>query len=283
LQAQFGSRPDGRAWLASLPRLLDECTEQWQLLVEPAYPDGTASLALPATLSDGTPVVLKIQFPHLESTYEAAALELWDGDGAVRLHAHDEDRHALLVERCTPGTHLAEIGPDPALDVMIGLLPRLWKPAGAPFRTLEIEAEQWIDHLPAEWEEAGRPFAASLLQTVVAMLDELAHSQGEQVLLHQDLHGDNVLRADREPWLTIDPKPLVGERELGVAPIVRSSELGHSQAAVCGRLARVTDELGLDPERARWWTIAQTLAWAFDGPRVLEGHLDVVRWLLEDE
>lgn len=282
LQSQFGTHAHGRAWLASLPRLLDECTELWQLRVEPAYPDGNASLALPATRPDGTAVVLKIQFPHLESAYEAAALQLWNGDGAVRLLAHDEERHALLVERCTPGTHLSEIGRDAALDVLIGLLPRLWKPAGPPFRTLETEAEQWIDHLPAEWREAGQPFEESLLHTIVAMLDELAHSQGEQVLLHQDLHGDNVLRAEREPWLTIDPKPLVGERELGVAPIVRSSELGHSPEAVRGRLARLTDDLGLDAERARWWTVTQTLAWAFDGPRVLERHVDVVRWLLAD-
>ncbi len=250
--------------------------------MEPAFADGNASLALPATLTDGTPVVLKIQFPHLESTYEAAALELWNGDGAVRLLAYDDTRHALLVERCVPGTHLSEISADAALDVMIGLVPRLWKPAGPPFRTLETEAEQWIEHLPAEWREAGQPFEQSLLDTVIRMLDELAHSQGEQVLLHQDLHGDNVLRAEREPWLTIDPKPLVGERELGVAPIVRSSELGHSPKAVRGRLARLVAELDLDAERARWWTITQTLAWAFDGPRVLEGHLDVVRWLLED-
>jgi streptomycin 6-kinase len=265
-----------------LPRLLDECVERWQLRVEPAFVDGNASLALPATRADGTPVVLKIQFPHEECRYEAAALALWNGDGAVRLLEHDEDRHALLVERCIPGSHLSEIGPDAALEVTIGLLPRLWKPAGLPFRTLEEEAEQWIDHLPAEWREAGQPFEASLLQTIVRRLDELAHSQGEQVLLHQDLHGDNVLAAEREPWLAIDPKPLVGERELGVAPIVRSSELGHSRSAVCGRLARLTADLGLDPERARWWTITQTLAWAFDGPRVLEGHLDVVRWLIED-
>lgn len=51
-----------------------------------------------------------------------------------------------------------------------------------------------------------------------------------QVLLHQDLHADNVLRAGREPWLVIDPKPLTGEREFGVAPIVRSFELGHGRS-----------------------------------------------------
>ena len=58
---------------------------------------------------------------------------------------------------------------------------------------------------------------------------ELAGTQGELVLVHQDLHGENVLAAEREPWLVIDPKPLAAEREFAVAPIVRSVELGDSK------------------------------------------------------
>ena len=102
------------------------------------------------------------------------------------------------------------------------------------------------------------------------------------MLLHQDLHGENVLAAEREPWLAIDPKPLAGEREFAVAPIVRSAELGHSKSDVLGRLDRLTAELGLDRERARGWTIAQTVAWAADGGAHLETHLETARWLLED-
>jgi streptomycin 6-kinase len=60
-------------------------------------------------------------------------------------------------------------------------------------------------------------------------IGELASTQGEQVLVHRDLHGENVLPATREPWLVIDPKPLAGEREFAVAPIVRSFELGHGK------------------------------------------------------
>ena len=100
------------------------------------------------------------------------------------------------------------------------------------------------------------------------------------MLLHQDLHGDNVLAAQREPWLAIDPKPLVGEREFGIAPVVRSRELGHSRRDVLNRFDRLTAELGLDRERARGWTIAQTIAWAFDGD-VRQTHVETARWLLE--
>ena len=93
-------------------------------------------MALPVTRDDGSAAVLKIQFPDRESEHEAAALELFDGDGAVRLLAHDPGRRALLLERADPGTPLKDLEPERALDVFVDLLPRLWKPAGAPFRPL---------------------------------------------------------------------------------------------------------------------------------------------------
>jgi streptomycin 6-kinase len=225
---------------------------------------------------DGTDAVLKIQKPHRESEHEAAALELWDGDGAIRLLDQDPREHALLLERCVPGTPLWESGQDAALDVFVELLPRLWKPAGEPFRPLADEAEWWAEYLPRQDWGTDR----DLLDAALEALSELPGTQGEQVLLNQDLHGDNVLAAEREPWLMIDPKPLVGEREFAVAPIVRSFELGHSKRDVLHRFDRLTSELGLDRERARGWTIAQTVAWTSDsdyGKR----HRETTRWLLE--
>jgi streptomycin 6-kinase len=190
---------------------------------------------------------------------------------------HDAERDALLLERARPGTPLAEVGLDAALDVFADLLPRLWKPAGAPFRPLAEEAAWWIDGLPREWEEAGRPFERSLLDAAVETLRELATTQGPCVLLHQDFHALNVLRAEREPWLAIDPKPLLGEREFGVSAIVRGTELGHSRRAVLHRLGRLTSDLGLDRERARGWAFGQSIAWGTSEP----AHVDVARWLLQ--
>jgi len=224
--------------------------------------------------------VLKVQEPHREDEHEAAALELWDGDGAIRLLDHEPGEHALLLERCTPGTPLSAAGAETALDVLVELLPRLWKPAGSPFGTLAAEAERWAGSLEASWERSGRPFQRLLLDVALEALRELPSTQREQVLLNQDLHGDNVLAAQREPWLVIDPKPLVGEREFGIAPIVRSRELGHSRHDVLARFDRLTGELGLDRDRARRWTIGQTIAWAFDGDH-RETHVETSRWLLE--
>jgi streptomycin 6-kinase len=269
-------------WLERVPELVEECVDEWDLVLGEPYDPGVAGHVVRADLSDGTRAVLKLIYPHHEARHEAAALTLWDGEGAVRLYEHDEERWAMLIERCEPGTHLAQLDADKALDVIVGLLPKLWKAAGQPFQSLAEEAASWVDDLPGLWERTGRPYERSLLDAATDALRELSSSQGEQVLLHQDLHGENVLAAQREPWLTIDPKPLVGEREFAVAPIVRSFELGGTKRDAMHRLDRLTAELGLDRERALWWTIGQTLAWSsLDGTTVLNNHLQTVDWLLE--
>ena len=269
-------------WLARVPQLLQGCVEEWDLRVGDPYELGAAGYAVRVELSDGTAAVLKLIYPHREAEHEAEALRVWDGDGAVRLLAYDEARWAMLLERCEPGTLLASVEPDEALAVLIDLLPRLWKPVGAPFRPLAEEARWWADSLPADWEAAGRPFERRLIEAAIDRLRVLATSQGDEVLLHQDLHGDNVLAARREPWLAIDPKPLVGEREFAVAPIIRDPELGHGRRDVLHRLDRLTAELGLDRDRARGWTIGQTIAWSFD-TSYLPKHVETVHWLLDSE
>jgi streptomycin 6-kinase len=266
-------------WLERVPELLAECAEEWELEVGAPYPQGAAGYVVRVTLPDRTPAVLKLIYPHRESEHEADALRVWNGAGAVRLLDYDEERWAMLLERCEPGTLLAREDADTALDVLVGLLPRLWQPVGEPFTSLADEAHWWVANLPAEWEEAGRPFDYRLLAAAIDALETLSATQGEQVLLHQDLHGDNVLAAQREPWLVIDPKPLAGEREFAVAPIVRDAELGHSKRHVLHRLDRLTSELGLDRERARLWTIGQTVAWGLDTSYTPQ-HVETVFWLL---
>ena len=272
-----GAGLTGADWAQRVPELVAECCDEWDLRLGEAYAAGAGGHTTRAELADGTPVVLKVALPHRESEHEADALELWNGDGAVRLLARDDDRFALLLERARPGTPLYEVGRDAALDVLIDLLPRLWKPVGAPFRPLAEEAAWWVDYLPGEWEEAGRPFERTLLDAALDALRGLAPTQGEQVLVHQDLHAQNVLRAEREPWLVIDPKPLAGEREFGIAALVRGQELGHSRRDVLHRLDRLSADLGLDRERARGWALGQTIAWGVGHAE----HAEVARWLLE--
>lgn len=263
----------GRAWLDSLPEAVEESAAHWGLELDDPFPDSFTSLAIPGRTFHGSDVVLKIPYVDRETEHEAHALRAWAGDGAILLLDEFSDRGALLLERCIPGT---PVPPERGLDVLIRLLPRLWKPATAPpFRTLAEEASHWAVTL-----EAARQVNPRLVDAALEAISFLASSQGEQVLLHQDLHGSNVLAAEREPWLVIDPKPLVGEREFGLAPIIRSLELGDSRRRTVHRLDRLAGELGLSRERSRLWCIAQTVAWSLGEGGVPE-HEQVVEWLLE--
>jgi streptomycin 6-kinase len=240
----------------------EELVARWQLTVGEQFQAGAGGRVYRATRADGTHAVLKFWHPHREALQEGDALERIDGDGAIRLLERDDDEHALLLELCEPGTPLSARPLPEAMDVLVELLPRIWKNADG-FHTLVDEIECWAEL----GELSGRE---------LDLARDLASSQGELVLTHQDLHGDNVLAAQREPWLVIDPKPLAAEREFQSAPILRSGELGHTKKQMLYRLDRLT-ELGLDRARMIDWTIVQTTAWS-EGA-TLPSHGAVLDWL----
>ena len=243
-----------RAWLDALPGLVADCAEQWELTLETPI-DTPHSLVVPAG-----DVVLKLNAPsHVEADQEPDALERWSGRGAVRLVARDDARRAYICERCRPGTQLSESGAD-EVAVVPGLLVQLSHVATEPhpFRALAAEAERWLDEVPARYVLADRPFERSLLELALDVFGTVDLSAAW--LVNQDLHGLNVLRAQREPWLVIDPKPLVGERELDGVGVLRNVD---SVAEVRRWLDALT-EIGLDRERLRGWGVAHALAWGWD-------------------
>ena len=275
----LGRHEDGAQWLNRLPLLLDDLVRRWGL--EPRgdpFSSGNMACVVPVSRG-GARFVLKVQWPHDESVHEAEALRTWNGDGAVHLIEHDAQRHALLLEECVPGTFLADADLADPLGILADLLPRLWKTVGKSFRALSDEARQWAFCLPQAWERAGRPCERMLVDAALEHLEALPPTQGEEVLVNQDLHGHNVLAATRQPWLVIDPKPLRGEREFALAPIIRSFEFGHSERAMRLRLDRLSSELGLNRDRVVGWTVAQTMAWSFDSG-FREHHHETTRWLL---
>jgi len=259
----------------------------WELRLGDPYNGGKVGVALRVDLRDGTPAVLKVNFPAVESEHEATALAHWRGDGAVRLLEHDHERRALLLERCDPGGHLSDVADeDEAQTAAARVLSSIWRPPPDPhpFRSLADEAEAWATRLPAHWKARGRPFERSLLDAAVAAYRELGCDQEEAVVCHQDFHGGNVLRATRERWLTIDPKPLVGERAFDCAWLLRDrrASVGTDPSPgrrVSRRLDLLSAELGLDRERVRGWGIARMVTWALEAGRV-NGHVDCARLLL---
>jgi streptomycin 6-kinase len=210
----------------------------------------------PALLRTGAHAVLKIGLPHFESAHEAEALRVWKGDGAVRLLDTDSASGALLLERCQPGTHLRAL-PEDAQDVVLAhLLRRLWRtpPPDHPFRPLSALTAMWADETAAQpWPDAG------LVRAGLQLLGELPMSATSHVVLATDLHAGNVLRAQREPWLAIDPKPFVGDPAYDATQHLLNcrTRLAADPLRLIGRFA---EHLGIDSDRVRLWMFARLAA-----------------------
>jgi streptomycin 6-kinase len=257
-----------RAWLGELPRLVDDCAREWSLELEKPI-ETPYSLVVPAG-----DVVLKLTAPSdAEARYEADALALWRGGGAVRLLERDDERHAFLIERCVPGARLWDVDVD-EIDVICELIPRLQivTDEASQLPALADAADRWADDVPRWYAQAGAPFERALLEAAVDAYRTVDRSA--RWLVNQDLHGANVLRALREPWLVIDPKPLVGEREVEAsAPLRNTVDVSRWLDALA--------ELGFDRERARAWGVAHNIAWAWDERRGwLEQHVEEARRIL---
>ena len=270
---------DVRAWITGLPQLVAGLADRWSLRVgEPFQPGGQCSWTAPVTGPAGAGLVLKVgfRFPGGEERDEAAGLRIWDGNGAVRLHGGTEtgSAYALLIERCRPGTPLGQALPEPEQDrVVAGLLRRLWAQphAAYPFRPLAQMCAAWAGEFEREYAATSPAdrIDPGLARAGIALFRELPQTAGSRVLLCTDLHGENVLAAQRAPWLVIDPKPYVGDPAYDVLQHMLNCEdrLAADPAALAARMAGLA---GLDGGRVRQWLFARSVQESIGWPLIRE-------------
>jgi streptomycin 6-kinase len=240
-------------WVAQLPDTLRECADRWDLQIgDPFEPGGECSWVAPVERS-GEQLVLKVGWRHPEADHEADALRLWAGAGAVDLvdAVQTDQSSVLLLERCRPGTTLKE-RPEPEQDeVVAGLLRRLWRPmeVGGAIRPLVEMCDQWA-------EEAARSSSSTRVAEGAELFRRLPRQTDESVLLVTDLHADNILAAEREPWLVIDPKPYVGDPAYDVVQHMLNCEERLVTDPV-GLARRMADLAGVDRQRVVSWLFAR--------------------------
>jgi streptomycin 6-kinase len=279
LAADIASAGDDErhAWLAGLQDTITTLSDRWSLTVgEPYCPGGCCSWVAPVrTDSDGvasTPddLVLKVGWSHEESLHEPDGLRAWAGAGAVRLLAEWRLAHtsAMLLERCEPGTPLAESRTDADQDVIVaGLLRRLWiePQVGHPFRSLAAMCDRWSGQFEEALERDASAIDPGLAREGIALFRELPRHTQRPVLLWTDLHAENVLAAEREPWLAIDPKPYVGEPAYDVLQHMLNcpDRLHADPRALAGRMAGLCE---LDADRVATWLLARTVVESIDDP-----------------
>jgi streptomycin 6-kinase len=261
----------GQAWCDTLPDSLTRLLDVWKLSSGAALAGATHSLVLDCTRNDGSPAVLKLPFLDDENRAEADALRLYDGDGAVRLYRHDPTTGALLLERLYPGIPLLD-RPDRrhALDIACGILRRLRRPAptGHRFPQLRNLAKLWASTLPAEQKRLGQPLPERLVDAATALARDLATSGEPDVLVNRDAHLGNFLSAGREPWLLIDPKPVLGEAAFdGAFLLLANLDADATRTETTAIVEQIAARLAVDPQRVRAWALVRAVdnaLWASD-------------------
>lgn len=275
----------GRQWLEQLPRILADCAGRWSLDLQAPFESLTFNYAAPATLADGTPVVVKAGFipPDKELISEAAALTHWNGHGAVRLLESDLDQGLLLLERLVPGRPIGEVEDDEeAVSIAATVLEQLWRSGPPPPSPISLSSpfpltSDWgkgLARLRSHFGGTG-PFPAALVERAERLWSELESSKAEPaVVLHGDLNFGNVLSAEREPWLAIDPKGIIGEPvyDTGIFlrdPVDRILAAARPDRFLARRIDQLVERLGFERDRIRDWGLAQAVLSAW--------------WSIEDE
>jgi streptomycin 6-kinase len=288
---------DGRRWLDDLPKVIDEVLDRWSLRLERPLPMSFHWVAA-VTQDDGTPAVLKLAVPGSDhQPVEAATLAAFAGAGAVRLLAYDPDCGALLLRRAVPGRMLRHLVPDrdEEATAVLGSLIRELHAAPAPdagVPPLARARSSFVRYLAEHADDTLLP--RRLVSRALGLFDELVASAGEPVLLHGDLHHDNVLSDEESAsgWVAIDPHGWVGDAGFDVGAMLYNPDPGERSDAllrlVPARVEQLADGLALPLERVVTWGFVMGVLselWttedaahyspgrAFDVARLLEAQL----------
>ncbi|MFO8037676.1 MAG: aminoglycoside phosphotransferase family protein [Anaerolineales bacterium] len=261
---------DGQSWLKQLPDLLEHFQDAWSLTLHHSPFPPSYHYVIPCQTQHGVDAVLKLGVPNPELSTEINALRHFKGRGVVRLLKADQGRGGLLLERITPGTALLHVKDNLyAAQAAANVADKLWRPPpkNHPFPTME-DWGQGFQRLRKEFQGDTGPFPKMLVEKAEALFKDLLSSTSEPVLLHGDFHHRNLLKAQRDPWLTIDPKGLIGEPAYEMGAYLRNPfpEILHEadfQKLTAERIEIFADTLSLDPSRMIGWGFSQAVlaAW----------------------
>lgn len=267
--------PTKASWDADAADLVATMLDRWHLVPGEAFVGGESASVLRVTTADRSRAVLKVGFPHSEGIGEALALDAWAPRLSPAVLRQDAWTWSILLDDVVPGVPLSRhaVPLSEALEIGALLHTQLASvdvPAGVPGLSEIIDADIRAarSRLPGQRDELHRLGALTALEAGLAQAEALAATDAGGMLLHGDFNPGNILLGGEGAWLVIDPKPMRGDPEYDLWPLI--SQLGapftrqHPEDAIAGQLDAVVAAIGSDRDRTARWGHARTalsLSW----------------------
>lgn len=258
----------GKVWLANLPNTISKIAADWNLSDLKPLENLSYSYVLSGT-QDDKPIILKLS-PDLEGLkQESDALKALKHFGVVKILA--EQNGAILLERAVPGTSLKsyfQSKETESIEIACNLIKKLHQAPSPKGKFPHIS--EWLAALDKEWD-----IPLHYLRKARELRDQLLKTSTQSILLHGDLHHDNILK-NGDDWIVIDPKGVLGELSYELTsfiynPIPELISLQDAESIIEDRINHLSKELHLETQRIKEWCFLKiVLAWIW----ALENGID---------
>lgn len=251
----------GENWIDHLPGTLEVLIKHWQLTQIMPVENMTYNYVVKAMSSlFEQPVILKVTYDRQLFCNEKNALIYFGGDACVKLIDAHEAYHALLLQQSIPGTSLKALylHHEEFVITNYGNLVLRLHARSSPRNHIFPKIADWLKVLNRDFSEQ---LPADLLEKAYNLKEKLLASMTKQVVLHGDLHHDNILLNGKE-CLAIDPKGVVGEPEFEMAAFdfIQDDELSEENTINFKfeqRLEQLTKKVNLNPQRVKEWVFVR--------------------------
>jgi len=297
LNIYFGSR--AKKFLTELPDIILSYEAAWNIKVLKPFPNLSVNYVAPAVGLNGEAYVFKCGVPNSEFETEIDALTFMDGVGLPRLiHASKEDA-VLLQERISPGVSLrrelqeTKMTDAEATEIAALLMKDYFQQAARPIpESLSFpHISDWLQAFERkEFNERCDVFPKELLERIDVLLPDLLASQQSEVLLHGDLHHDNIVSKGlaskkSSAWMVIDPKGIRGEPSYEIGAFLRNPhelvEDADLKSTTLKRIDIFSHVLEIESERIAAWMIVQAVLsvwWSIAGDETIQSSNDFDAW-----
>lgn len=268
IKENFGE--NGERWLSELPSLIEYYCNLWNLTVEQEVPNLSYNYVLFVKRADEQ-AVLKLSVPSPAARHEIKATSLYRGTHFVRLLTTDESAGVQLLERLSPGKPLAGVEEERAIEIYCLIWRSLRRPAVKGFPHMK----DWFQTLTSH----NGPVTSDYLQKANQYAEEI-FANGQDELLHGDLHHANILYDEERGWCGIDPKGVIGDRTFDCAAFLLNES--PSKELLIHRLQQLSHKLDINEERLRKATISLLTVqacWATEDDGDWKAMIQKIDWL----